>query len=103
MTLARASTPDYSWEVVREGSLTILTRAGALPGSADWTHEYAGPANTLMSRDTLVKAPLGILWYAEGWILLGRIDLRPGGPDPHFRVDGVADGASDGAARGETR
>ena len=41
----------------------VLTRPGALPGSADWTHEYGDASNTLMSHDTLVKAPLGVLWF----------------------------------------
>ena len=36
---------------------------GALPGSADWTHEYGDASNTLMSQDELVKAPLGVLWF----------------------------------------
>jgi len=47
----------------RTGSLSILRREGALPGSADWTHEYGDPSNTLMSHDRLVKAPLGVLWF----------------------------------------
>ncbi len=42
---------------------SLFTREGSLPGSADWTHEYADAANTLMSRDQLVKAPLGVLWF----------------------------------------
>ena len=42
---------------------SLLTRKGALPGSADWTHEYGDASNTLMSRDNLVKAPLGVLWF----------------------------------------
>ena len=42
---------------------TILKRAGALPGSGDWTHQYADVANTAVSKDSLVKAPLGILWF----------------------------------------
>jgi outer membrane protein assembly factor BamB len=42
---------------------SLLTRPGALPGSADWTHEYGDASNTLMSRDNLVKAPLGVLWF----------------------------------------
>lgn len=49
--------------VQRAGGLTILRRVGALPGSADWTHEYGDPSNTLMSHDRLVKAPLGVLWF----------------------------------------
>ncbi|MGE4549826.1 MAG: PQQ-binding-like beta-propeller repeat protein, partial [Opitutales bacterium] len=50
-------------EVGRVGPWTTLKRAGALAGSADWTHEYADPSNTLTSLDKLVKAPLGLLWY----------------------------------------
>lgn len=46
-----------------EGRTVALTRAGALPGAADWTHEYGDSANSLMSQDQLVKAPLGVLWF----------------------------------------
>jgi len=45
------------------GDMTLLAREGALPGSADWTHEHADAANTRVSKDTLVKAPLGLLWF----------------------------------------
>ena len=41
----------------------LLSRSGALAGAADWTHEYGDASNTLMSRDELVKAPLGVLWF----------------------------------------
>ena len=50
-------------KVVREGAWTVLSRPGPLDGAADWTHEYADAANTLMSRDALVRAPLGVLWF----------------------------------------
>jgi len=50
-------------QVKRDGDFVLLTRVGALPGSADWTHQYADAANTLVSRDTRVKAPLGLLWF----------------------------------------
>jgi len=50
-------------EVKRVGRFTALRRAGALPGSADWTHQYADVANTVVSKDRLVKAPLGLLWF----------------------------------------
>jgi len=42
---------------------TFLQRVGPLPGSADWTHEHADASNTRVGKDTLVKAPLGILWW----------------------------------------
>ena len=45
------------------GDFFMLTRAGALPDSASWTHQYADSANTVMSRDKRVKAPLGLLWF----------------------------------------
>ena len=50
-------------EVHRQGSLSLLRRVGALPGSANWTHEYGDTSNTLMSPDEGVRAPLGVLWY----------------------------------------
>ena len=47
----------------RRGPLVLLEREGALPGSADWTHQYADAANSIVSRDRLVRAPLGLLWF----------------------------------------
>lgn len=47
----------------RSGRLTRLIRAGALPGAADWTHQYGDPAQTVVSKDANVKAPLGVLWF----------------------------------------
>jgi outer membrane protein assembly factor BamB len=47
----------------RQGSLTRLRRAGALPNSADWTHQYGDATNSAVSKDQLVKAPLGVLWF----------------------------------------
>lgn len=41
----------------------VVRRVGALPGSADWTHQYGDVANTLKSNDSRVKLPLGVLWY----------------------------------------
>jgi outer membrane protein assembly factor BamB len=45
------------------GDLTLLKRVGPLPGSANWTHEHADAANTRVSKDQIVKAPLGLLWF----------------------------------------
>ena len=68
-------------ELQRSEQLTTLVRVGALPDTADWTHEYGDPANTLMSRDKLVKAPLGILWFggpsASGELYYDRHDWAP--------------------------
>ena len=45
-----------------EGAV-LLIREGALPGSGNWTHEHADAANTRVSLDSRVKAPLGLLWF----------------------------------------
>ena len=50
-------------ELSVDDDVALLSRVGALPGAADWTHEYGDPANTLMSSDILVRAPLGVLWF----------------------------------------
>ena len=50
-------------QVTRSQDVSLLKRVGALPGSADWTHQYADVANSDVSRDVRVKAPLGLLWF----------------------------------------
>ncbi len=50
-------------DLKREGSWTMLRRPGPLPGSASWTHQNADAANSLVSQDRLVQAPLGLLWF----------------------------------------
>ncbi len=51
--------------IVEEDGLTLLVREGSLPGAADWSGQNADPGNTRVSRDTLVKAPLGVLWFGN--------------------------------------
>lgn len=50
-------------EFASDGLGTIIKRVGALPGSADWTHQYGDVANSIKSNDSRVKLPLGILWF----------------------------------------
>jgi len=68
-------------ELKRLSSRSTLSRVGALVDSADWTHEYGDPANTLMSRDKLVKAPLGVLWFggpsSDGSLFFDRHQWGP--------------------------
>jgi len=45
------------------GPWAKLVRTGPLPGADDWTHMYGTAANTVCSRDKLVRAPLGLLWF----------------------------------------
>jgi len=53
-------------KVEESGRFLLLRREGALPGSADWTHETADAARSYFSKDQLVQAPLGVLWYGDG-------------------------------------
>ena len=46
---------DSEWE--------ILTREGPLDGAGTWNHQYGDSANTVISNDTIVKLPLGVLWF----------------------------------------
>jgi len=52
---------------------TILSREGALQGSADWTHQYGDISNTTKSDDSLVKLPLGIAWFGGN----SNLDVLP--------------------------
>jgi outer membrane protein assembly factor BamB len=72
---------------VRESPVgTLLVREGALPGSANWTHEHADSSNTRVSHDTLVKAPLGLLWFG-GPSDEGILPRHGHGPQPQV-IDG---------------
>ncbi len=51
----------------------IVRRVGALPGSADWTHQYGDIANTIKSDDRRVKLPLGVLWFGGS----SNLDVLP--------------------------
>jgi outer membrane protein assembly factor BamB len=72
------------WQVSAE--MVTLTRADALPGSANWTHENGDAANTRVSKDQLVKAPLGILWFG-GPSHDGILPRHGHGPQPQV-IDG---------------
>jgi len=43
----------------------LIERVGAPAGSADWLGQNADAGNTRCSRDELVKAPLGLLWFGN--------------------------------------
>ncbi|MDB5320909.1 MAG: outer rane biosis protein [Phycisphaerales bacterium] len=58
-----------------------LTRFGGPPGAGNWTHEHADAANTHVSMDSLVKAPLGILWFG-GTSNDGNLPRHGHGPMP---------------------
>jgi outer membrane protein assembly factor BamB len=47
----------------RVGDWVLVSRAGPLAGSADWSHEEADAANTGASEEQFVKVPLELLWF----------------------------------------
>ncbi len=46
------------------GHMEVRTR-DPLPGAGEWTHLYSDPANSGNSHDSIVTAPLGMLWYRD--------------------------------------
>ena len=60
-TVQRAQLPGA--KLVQADRFLLLRREGPLPGADDWTHQYGDIANSAKSDDTLVKAPLGLLWF----------------------------------------
>jgi outer membrane protein assembly factor BamB len=66
------------------GDWILLSREGPLPGSADWTHENADAANTRVSKDQVVKAPLGLLWFG-GTTNDGVLPRHGHGPQPQVQ------------------
>ncbi len=62
-------------QVKRAGRMSLVVRAGKLPGAAD----YAGRPN----YDQLVKAPLGVLWFGDSFHHHKLFDRSlPKGSDP---------------------
>lgn len=55
------------------GERSLILREGALPGAADWTHQYGDIGNTVKSDDRRVRAPLGVLWFGGS----SNLDVLP--------------------------
>ncbi len=86
-TASLAADPALAQARVRDaGAWTLVTRDGPLPGAAGWTHEHADAANTRVSRDRVVKAPLGLLWFG-GTSNDGVLPRHGHGPQPQV-LDG---------------
>ncbi len=47
---------------VRDNQL-LARRGGPLTGAGQWTHQHSDVSNTNFSPDSLVKLPLGVLWF----------------------------------------
>ena len=63
-----------------------LNRFDGLPGAGNWTNEHADEGNTRVSRDSIVKAPLGVLWFG-GSSHFGILPRHGHGPQPQV-IDG---------------
>ena len=69
--------------IARNGEWTVIRRPGPLPDSGVWTHQYGDSANSVVSADARVKAPLGLLWF--GGPSNDRVLPRHGhGPSPQI-------------------
>jgi len=77
--------------VGRPGAMETLIR-GPLEGAGSWTHQYADPANTCCSSDTLARGPLGMLWFGSPDLRTPNRHGRPPAPlflDGRLVVEGV--------------
>ncbi len=72
--------------VRRVGDFLVISREGPLPGTANWTHEHADSSNTRVGKDTVVKAPMGLLWFG-GPSHEGVLPRHGHGPQPQV-IDG---------------
>jgi len=67
--------------IKQDSSYIVLSREGALKGAGTWTHQGADSANSLVSQDSLVKLPLGMLWFG-GPSHSGVLPRHGHGPTP---------------------
>ena len=80
------------------GDRFTMRKRAKLPGAADWGHETADPANSLASKETRIKAPLGLLWYggeaaAPRFYYDGNVDHQSGhGLNPQPAGAQIVDG-----------
>ena len=60
-----------------EGSMQVSTR-GPLEDAGNWTHQNAGPANTLCSQDARVRGELQMLWFRDtDFLMVNRHGRAP--------------------------
>jgi outer membrane protein assembly factor BamB len=84
--LALWASSEPAARIESTNGLTLISRPGSLPGAGNWTHEHADAANTRVSADRLVRAPLGLLWFG-GPAHQGILPRHGHGPVPQV-VDG---------------
>lgn len=52
-------------KVLTDHGTWVAMRRRPLAGAGEWTHQYANPANTTSSGDTLVRGKMAPLWFGE--------------------------------------
>ncbi len=84
--LVAADTPLAKAERRAADDWALAVRAGPLPGAADWCGQNADAGNTRVSRDRLVRPPLGVLWWGNA--LSNSLILPRHGEGPVEQVAG---------------
>ncbi|MHB0957871.1 MAG: outer membrane protein assembly factor BamB family protein [Pirellulaceae bacterium] len=62
---ARLLRPDGGIRCIGQPVDLQVTVRGPLPGAGSWTHQYADPANSVNSGDSLLQGRLGMLWFRD--------------------------------------
>ncbi len=68
--------------VRQAGDFVLLSRSGALPGAADWSHAEANAASTGAAEDEFIRSPMAVLWFdaARRWHKFpGQVQVRVAG------------------------
>ena len=68
-------------ELKKHDDFSLIVREGPLPGAGQWTHQYGNASNRTYSDDSLVKAPLGVLWFG-GPSNINTLPRHHNGPIP---------------------
>ena len=78
---AHRSLRPYGGEIHIGETDEVIVREGGLPGTDDWTHQYANATQTVVANDEHVKAPFGVLWFG-GPSHEGILPRHGHGPSP---------------------
>ncbi|PIZ48374.1 MAG: hypothetical protein COY42_06640 [Armatimonadetes bacterium CG_4_10_14_0_8_um_filter_66_14] len=66
---------------IQSAATAVRVVRGVLPGSSDWTHQYANAGRTGCSADESVKLPVKLLWFGEPGPM-HLVSRHWGGPAP---------------------
>ena len=53
------------WEIMERNGVWAVMRRGPIPGSGEWTHQYADAGNTACSGDRLVQSSMQVQWFGR--------------------------------------